>query len=218
MYTAGTGLDMSQKDLSEVLKNQYGITPLRGAVTYAKPYPEVYDHLEAPPKFKIPSFTKFSGNDGASTVEHVSRYLAQLGIASRAEHMKIRLFSLSLTGPAFGWYTTLAPGSITNWKQLEESFHAQFFFGSDEATFTDLNSIHQLPREPVHKYIQRFRELRNRCYSLHLDERILAQIAYNGLNKAIKTVYGSTNFDSIGHLVSKVSAYERSHPEVLQER
>ncbi|WVZ93616.1 hypothetical protein U9M48_039581 [Paspalum notatum var. saurae] len=207
MFAAGTGLDMSWKDLSEILKNQYGITPIRGAVSYTKPYPEVYDHLEAPPKFKIPDFTKFSGNDGASTVEHVSRYLAQQGIASRAEHMKIRLFSLSLTGPAFGWYTTLAPGSITTWKQLEESFHAQFFSGSNEATFTDLNSIHPLPGEPVHKYIQQFRELRNQCYSLYLNERILAQIAYNRLKRSVMAVYGPTDFDSIGHLVSKVSAY-----------
>ena len=88
--------------------------------------------------------------------------------------MKIRLFSLSLIGPAFGWYTTLAPGSITTWKQLEESFHAQFFSGSDEATFTDLNSIYQFSGETVHKYIQQFRELRNHCYFLHLDEKILA--------------------------------------------
>ena len=89
MYTAEAGFDMSRKDLSKILKNQYGITPLRGAVTYAKSYLEVYAHLEVPPKFKIPHFTKFSGNDGASTVKHGSRYLAQLGIASRAEHMKI---------------------------------------------------------------------------------------------------------------------------------
>ncbi|WVZ88792.1 hypothetical protein U9M48_035265 [Paspalum notatum var. saurae] len=54
--------------------------------------------------------------------------------------MKIQLFSLSLTGPAFGWYITLAPGSITTWKQLEEKFHAHFFSGSDEATMTDLTS------------------------------------------------------------------------------
>ena len=134
MIAAGTGLNMSWKDLSEILKYQYGITPLPGAITYAKPYLEVYDHLEAPPKFKIPDFTKFSGSDGASTVEHISRYLAQLGIASRAEHMKIWLFYLSLTGPAFGWNTTSAPGSITTWKQLKESFHAQFFSGSNEAT------------------------------------------------------------------------------------
>ena len=52
--------------------------------------------------------------------------------------MKIRLFSLSLIGSAFGWYTTLAPRLIVMWKQLEEQFHAHFFIGSNEATLTDL--------------------------------------------------------------------------------
>ena len=33
MYTAGAGFDMSRKDLSKILKNQYGITPLRSAIT-----------------------------------------------------------------------------------------------------------------------------------------------------------------------------------------
>ena len=110
-------------------------------IGYAKPYPEEFDQLPPPPKFKVPEFSKFSGNDSTSTVEYISRYTAQLGVAAAAEHMKIRLFALSLTGPAFGWYTSLAPGSITTWKQLEEQFHTQFFSGSDEATLSDLTAL-----------------------------------------------------------------------------
>ena len=43
-----------------------------GTITYSKSYPEVYDQLLPPPKFKVPEFSKFSGNDSTSTVEHVS--------------------------------------------------------------------------------------------------------------------------------------------------
>ena len=129
--------------MAEILKNQFRIAPKRGIITYAKPYPEVYDLLPPQPKFKVPEFSKFSGNDNISTVEHISRYTAQLGVAATAEHMKIRLFSLSLTGPAFSRYTSLAPGSVTSWKQLEEQFHSQFFFGSDEATLSDLTTLRQ---------------------------------------------------------------------------
>ena len=111
--------------------------------------------------------------------------------------MKIRLFALSLTGPAFGWYTSLAPGSITTWKQLEEQFHSQFFSGSDEATLSDLTDLRQRTGETVNKYIQRFREARNRCYSLDLSERNLAELAYSGLSWVTKGVYGPTDFDSI---------------------
>ena len=80
---------------------------------------------------------------------------------------------------------------------------------------TDLTSIYQYPRESVQKYIQRFHELRNRCCSLHLVERFLAELAYKGLNEAVKAAYGLTDFESVSHLVSKDSAYERSHPEVF---
>ena len=90
--------------------------PKKGSITYTKPYPTIYNQMEAPPRFKILDFSKFSGNDSTTTIEHVSRYLAQLGPAASADHMKIRLFSLSLTGLAFVWYTTLALGSIITWK------------------------------------------------------------------------------------------------------
>ena len=106
--------------MAEILKNKFRIATKGGIVMYSKPYSEVYDQLPLPPKFKVLEFSKFCGNDNTSIVEHISQYIAQLGIAAVAEHMKIRLFSLSLTGPAFGWYTSLAPGSITSWKQLEE--------------------------------------------------------------------------------------------------
>ena len=131
------------------MKNQFGISPKKGIATYSKPYPYAYDQLPPPPKIKVPEFSKFSGSDITSMVEHISRYTAQLGVVAVAEHMKIRLFSLSLTGSAFGWYTSLAPGSITSWKQLEKQFHAQFFSGSDEATLSDLTALQQRLGETV---------------------------------------------------------------------
>ena len=132
--------------------------------------------------------------------------------------MMTRLFSLSLTGAAFGWYTSLAPGLITSWNQLEEQFHAQFFSGSHEAMLSDLMALCQKPVETVSQYIQRFHETRNRCYSLHLSERNLAELTYCGLSRVTKGVYGPMDFDSISHLLSKVSAYERLHPDLYVEK
>ena len=70
----------------------------------------------------------------------------------------------------------------------------------------------------MNQYIQRFREARNRCYSLHLSERNLAELAYGGLSRVTKGVYGPTDFDSIGHLLSKVSTYERLHPDLYADK
>ena len=39
-----------------------------------------------------------------STFEHISQYLTQLGEAGSINELKVRLFSLSLTGTAFSWF------------------------------------------------------------------------------------------------------------------
>jgi hypothetical protein len=44
-----------------------------------------------PPRVKPPmEFTKFSGPDDMSTVEHIARYLMQLGEASADEAFRVR--------------------------------------------------------------------------------------------------------------------------------
>jgi hypothetical protein len=56
--------------ISTILRDQFGILP----------YPNEYDLIPLPPKYQLPEFTKFSGSEGSSSIEHVSRYLAQLGM------------------------------------------------------------------------------------------------------------------------------------------
>jgi len=102
VFTGGNTAGTFQDQLTSLLCDQFGITPKRTMIGYGKPYPEEFNQLPPLPKFKVPEFSKFSGNDNTSTVEHISRYTAQLGVAAAAEHMKVRLFSLSLSGPTFG--------------------------------------------------------------------------------------------------------------------
>ncbi|KAK1642267.1 hypothetical protein QYE76_060072 [Lolium multiflorum] len=78
----------------------------------------------------------------------------------------------SLTGSAFGWYTSLPPDSIRTWKQLEEQFHMQYHSEASESRLADLAQTHQKRGETVTEYIQRFRNLRNRCYSVRVADRV----------------------------------------------
>jgi hypothetical protein len=94
---------------SAILKDQFGILARRRAIGYTKLYPSEYDLIPLPPKYRLPEFTKFSGAEGSSSIEHVSRYLAQLGMISVSDPLRVRFFLQSLTGPAFGWYTSLGP-------------------------------------------------------------------------------------------------------------
>jgi hypothetical protein len=62
--------------ISTILRDQFGILPKRRSIGYTKPYPSDYDLIPQPPKYRLPEFTKFSGSEGSSSIEHVSQYLA----------------------------------------------------------------------------------------------------------------------------------------------
>jgi hypothetical protein len=127
--------------ISAILRDQFGILPKRRTISYTKPYPSDYDLIPLPPKYRLPEFTKFNGSEGSSSIEHVSRYLVQLGMISVSDPLRVRFFSQSLTGPAFGWYTSLGPDSIRTWKQLEEQFHVQYHSEVAEVGITDLAQV-----------------------------------------------------------------------------
>jgi hypothetical protein len=85
-----------------------------------------YDYLETPDGWWVHDFYEFSGKDSKTTVKHISIYLSQQGFTSKEDYMRVRNFSLSLTGTAFAWFTTLPRCTIGSWSQLEEQFYEYF--------------------------------------------------------------------------------------------
>ena len=53
--------------------------------------------------------------------------------------------------------------------------------------------------------MQRLRDVKNKCYSLVLDDRQLADLAFQGLLPHIKDKYASQEFESLSHLVQRTS-------------
>ena len=92
-----------------------------------KPYPDDFDLVSYPVGWCVPNFIKFSGDDNKITWEHISQYVAQLGEASSSDVLRVRLFSLSLTGTAFSWFSSLPPNSVRSWNELEQRFHDHFY-------------------------------------------------------------------------------------------
>jgi hypothetical protein len=72
----------------------------------------------------------------------------------------VPLFSLSLTGTAFAWFSSLAPNSIDSWNQLEQKFHDHFSSGDYQLKLTDLTSVKQGKDETVSNYLKRFKEVK----------------------------------------------------------
>ncbi|KAK1695221.1 hypothetical protein QYE76_011918 [Lolium multiflorum] len=192
--------------------------PKKKIIGYSKPYPNEFDLIPLPPKYRLPDFNKFSGAEGSSSIEHVSRYLAQLGMASASDQLRVRCFSQSLTGPAFGWYTSLQPNSVQSWKQLEELFHTQYHSETTEAGIAELAQVRQKRGETVAEYIQRFRTVKNRCYSVHITEKEAVELAVAGLAASFKDLTFQVEYNSLTHLVNRLTLYEQRHPELYQDK
>jgi hypothetical protein len=54
------------------MRDQFGLKPKQQNLMYRTLYPAAYDQLPLPHKYKLPDFTKFSGQGEVSTVEHIN--------------------------------------------------------------------------------------------------------------------------------------------------
>jgi hypothetical protein len=135
--------------MAELFRDKFGVSVARVGQSYQKSYDHRFDTVPYPQGARIPEFSKFSGENGRSTHEHI-------GELADGEAFRVPLFSLSLTGTAFAWYAALPPNSINSWNELESKFHEHFFAGEYELGLADLASVRQGREESVNDYIQRF--------------------------------------------------------------
>jgi hypothetical protein len=113
---ARSELAQFNEEIANMMKNKLTID-MGNTRLYQKPYRADFDYVAFPLGWRMPDFVKFSGDDNRTTWEHISQYTTQLGEASTFNSLKVSLFSLSLTGTAFSWFSSLAPNSIDSWDQ-----------------------------------------------------------------------------------------------------
>jgi hypothetical protein len=199
-------VDFLVQRMTDVLQNQFGLKPKSHGHVYTPPFPEWYHRVALLNRVKVPSeFTKFSGQDDTSTVEHIARYLMQLGEAFADKAFRIRYFPLSLTGPEFTWFTSLPAHSMCSWKDLEQKFHAHYFIGSNEKKLIDLTTLRQRNNETPMEFLRRFRETKSMCFSLNIPGDQLAGMAVAGMSPAIREKLFDMEFDDLGQLSHRLS-------------
>jgi len=67
---------------------------------------------------------------------------------------------------------------VVTWANLEKQFHKYFFSGVHEKKISDLVKLRQRNEESVEGFVQRIREVKNKCYSLVLNDWQLADLAF----------------------------------------
>jgi hypothetical protein len=120
----GADPNNSTNQLGMILREFFGIEPKGRGCVYQKLYLDYYNQLHYPRIiYRVHEFSKFSGADGKTTLEHVGQFILQCGEASANDALKLRMSHLSLSGTTFTWFTSLAPSLIFTWAQLEQKIH-----------------------------------------------------------------------------------------------
>ena len=69
-------IDQLMGQVTDMVQRQFGLKLKNTTVSYKKPYPEWFDQVLLPPRYRLPDFVKFTGTSSTLTMEHVSQYLA----------------------------------------------------------------------------------------------------------------------------------------------
>jgi hypothetical protein len=96
---------------------------------------------------------------------------------------------------------------------LESKFHEYFFSEECELGLADLASVRQGHEESINDYIRRFRDTINRCFRIHVADKELAGLAFNGLLPYLRNKLDGTQFFSIAQLHQRALACESRFKE-----
>jgi hypothetical protein len=121
---ATISLEAIQRMIAEGVKAQYMQTHYSMWPGYVKSYPPEVDMVPFPSIYRHPQFIKFNGS--GSPHEHVAHFLAACQDTTHNGALPLRQFMQTLSGPAFTWYSKLAPGSIRTWEQMQDAFLERF--------------------------------------------------------------------------------------------
>ena len=124
------------------------------------------------------------------------------------ENLKMKYFPSSLTKNAFTWFTTLPPNSIHCWTQLEKAFHDQFYMGQCKISLKELASVRRRTHESMDDYLNRFRLLKARCFTV-VPEHELVEMAAGGLDYSVRKKLDTQYVRDMAQLVDRVFQVER---------
>jgi hypothetical protein len=102
----------------------------------------------------------------------------------------------------------LAPNSIDTWPTLEQRFHEYFYNREAKLRLSDLTAIRQKHNETIPEYLRGFRETRNKCYNLTVEEKDHADLAFAGLSSYLKEKLEGQEFLDMNQVLQRVVMHE----------
>ncbi|GKA12692.1 DNA-directed DNA polymerase [Tanacetum coccineum] len=97
--------------------------------------------------------------------------------------VRLRLFPFSLKDQAKAWFTSLEPGSIHSWSEMQSAFLDEFYSISKTAAIRNkIKSFRQIPGEQFHEAFNRLKELLRTCPHHDIPKWELVKVFYDGLD------------------------------------
>ena len=87
-------MEKIREEMAELFQDRLIVSVARVGQSYQKPYDHRFDIVPYPQGAKISEFSKFSGENGRSTHEHIGQFLAHIGELADGKAFRVRLFSL----------------------------------------------------------------------------------------------------------------------------
>ncbi|GKE12937.1 reverse transcriptase domain-containing protein [Tanacetum coccineum] len=97
--------------------------------------------------------------------------------------VRLCLFPFSLKDQAKAWFSSLEPGSIHSWSEMQSAFLDEFYSISKTAAIRNkIKSFRQIPGEQFHEAFNRLKELLRTCPHHDIPKWELVKVFYDGLD------------------------------------
>nr|GEZ92109.1 hypothetical protein [Tanacetum cinerariifolium] len=97
--------------------------------------------------------------------------------------VRLRLFPFSLKDQAKAWFTSLEPGSIHSWSEIQSAFFDEFYSISKTAAVRNMiKSFRRIPGEQFHEAFSRLKELLRTFPHHDVPKWELVKVFYDGLD------------------------------------
>jgi Retrotransposon gag protein len=130
-------------------------------------------------------------------MSHLRTYCVDMVPIKSNDHLLIRYFQKSLTGPALKWFTSLDFSSIISFDHLSKLFIDQYSYNIDmEPRREDLESLRQEKNEPFVTYVGRWRAMAARVKLKPTDKDSINMIIRSALStiSGYLAIQGQPNF------------------------
>ncbi|CAA0832551.1 Unknown protein, partial [Striga hermonthica] len=115
------------------------------------------------------------------------------------DQLKMRCFPETLNDRAKAWFMTLAPDSLTTWKQVYSKFFRRYYsHQKTQELWSQIFSFAQQPNEPLHEAWEKFKDLQRQCPHHNFPPALLMNSFYDSLHQNLQYMVDNAAGGDIG--------------------